>query len=278
VNQLFVKHLTVIDFSYLSQDRIVGESYIVDIILSGSLDSEGVIFDFSYAKKLIKSFIDSNLDHTLVYATKQKNLTVFNKSGQIILELNANSKSAILYESPKQATCAIETDKITLSNVEQYLQSALKAILPANISQIEVILKIEDIKGSFFNYSHGLRKHYGNCQRMAHGHRSAIELSVNNIRDLNLEQYWANVWDKIYIGNNLDILKTDETHYFFQYESSQGLHFLKIPIAHCYLLNTDTTIEQISEYLANKIKESNMNNLVKVQLYEGVNKGAIYTC
>ena len=45
---LFVKHLTVIDFSFLDPIRgVVGESLIVDIALSGPLNHEGMVLDFS---------------------------------------------------------------------------------------------------------------------------------------------------------------------------------------------------------------------------------------
>ena len=62
--QLFVNDLTVMDFSYLCPERgMVGESWIVDVILSGDLNEESMVLDFGKVKKQLKQLID---EYTLV--------------------------------------------------------------------------------------------------------------------------------------------------------------------------------------------------------------------
>ena len=74
---LFVENITVMDFSYLHPLRgLLGESWIVDIELTGDLDNEGVIFDFSYAKKAIKKVIDTEFDHKLVIPIESSQLSI----------------------------------------------------------------------------------------------------------------------------------------------------------------------------------------------------------
>ena len=64
---LFVENLTVVDFSYLHAKRgMVGESWIVDLELSGDLDAQGMVFDFGHIKKALKQAVDERVDHRLL--------------------------------------------------------------------------------------------------------------------------------------------------------------------------------------------------------------------
>jgi len=66
VVRMFVDDVTVLDYAYLDPIRgVVGGSLHVDAELTGYLDEESVVFDFSYAKKQIKATIDDLCDHRL---------------------------------------------------------------------------------------------------------------------------------------------------------------------------------------------------------------------
>ena len=65
--KLFVNDLTVMDFSYLCPQRgMVGESWIVDVLLDGALNDESMVQDFGIVKKQLKRLIDDYVDHKLV--------------------------------------------------------------------------------------------------------------------------------------------------------------------------------------------------------------------
>jgi hypothetical protein len=80
----------------------------------------------------------------------------------------------------------------------------LNTTIPGDIEKLHVSLNTELIGGAFYHYSHGLKKHNGNCQRIAHGHRSKIEIFVNGTRQPEMEKNWANQWQDIYIGTQED--------------------------------------------------------------------------
>lgn len=71
--KLFVRDLTVIDASYLCEARgMVGESWILDVVMSGELNEMSMVLDFSRVKKQIKQIVDEYVDHRLIVPTAAK--------------------------------------------------------------------------------------------------------------------------------------------------------------------------------------------------------------
>lgn len=277
---LFVDNLTVLDFSYLHAKRgMVGESWIVDVELSGDLNEHQMVFDFGHVKRAIKQTVDEALDHRLVLPTDCDQGEVNYQDGEIRLEWRYAS-GVIRMTAPETSVLLLPAVDVSKGAVTRYLIKLIHQVLPPNVHEVLVRLREEDTgTAPFYHYSHGLRHHDGNCQRIAHGHRSRIEIVENGRRSRYWEKLWADRWEDIYIGSRDDLEGTyfiDEIpHHRFRYEASQGRFELVIPEDHCYLLDTDTTVELLAQHLADTMAEEAGQSRFRVRAFEGVGKGAI---
>lgn len=287
--KLFVRDLTVIDASYLCLQRgMVGESWLVDIELTGSLNEMSMLLDFARVKKNLKAIIDAEVDHRLLVplCTDASQVAVVQPEYHVVDF--ASEKGSIHLHAPSQAFCFIPAQAITVESVTAYLYNVIRERLPENIDGLTLTLRPEAIAGASYHYSHGLKKHDGNCQRIAHGHRSTIELWVDGERNNQLEQQWARRWADIYLGSIDDLVElsalelsarahdvlTDQ-HYGFCYQAPQGRFQLAIPKACCELIDTDTTVELLADYILRQLQCSMRDHALRVVAYEGVGKGAI---
>ncbi len=280
MQSLFVDNLTVIDFSYFHAKRgIVGESLILDVELFGELNDEGMLFDFSFVKKRIKSCVDTLVDHKLLIAQQQENIEIIQSPQQLQLTLKTENNETYIHTSPHQAVFLIEAKEVTPESIAQVIQQQIKKILPDNVSKLNINLRSEKIDGHYYHYSHGLKKHFGDCQRIAHGHRSKIEIWENGVFSESHTLNIAKLWQDIYLATKEDIKSTtviDNHEYLnFEYHANQGLFQLTIPKHRCFLIETDTTVELIADFLARYLKQKQPKSEFKVKAYEGVDKGAI---
>lgn len=280
MNHLFIDNLTVIDFAYLDAARgLVGESWIVDVILGGELDEQGMVFDFSNVKRTIKRVIDERVDHRLVIPRGYSGLQ-WDENDPQAFSWTLTDGTAITHRSPDEAIIWLSAERVVPSAVSSLLQQELRAVLPGNVTDITINLREDVIEGAYYHYVHGLKKHLGNCQRIAHGHRSPIRIDRNGRRDRDLERRWAKLWQDIYVGTEEDVTRRwvaeDGTAYInFEYEAEQGEFSLTIPEKRVYMLNTDTTVELIAAHIADQLKTDFPGDTILVKAYEGVGKGSI---
>src|SRR5690554_4965562 len=280
MNHLFVDNLTVIDFAYLDPSRgLVGESWIADVVLGGELDEQGMVFDFSLVKRTIKRVIDERVDHRLVIPRGYEGLHWDEETPDTFV-WDLTDGSRIEHRSPDEAVVWLSSDRVVPSAVAALLEKELMAVLPGNVTSVEIHLREEVIEGPYYHYVHGLKKHLGNCQRIAHGHRSPIRIDRNGQRDSSLEQIWAKRWQDIYVGTEEDVVRrlVDDQgvrYIAFEYEANQGEFALILPEDRVYMMNTDTTVEWIAAHIADEIKAEFPSDRVLVKAYEGVGKGAI---
>jgi 6-pyruvoyl-tetrahydropterin synthase len=280
MNHLFVDNLTVIDFAYLDPSRgLVGESWIADVVLGGELDEQGMVFDFSNVKRTIKRVIDERVDHRLVIPRGYSGLTWSEDDPQAFTWALTDG-TTITHRSPDEAVVWLSSDRVVPSAVASLLQQELRAVLPANVTDIKISLREEVIEGAYYHYVHGLKKHLGNCQRIAHGHRSPIRVDRDGQRDRDLERRWAKLWEDIYVGSEEDVTgrwvaRNGTAYISFEYEANQGEFSLTLPEKRVYMLNSDTTVELIAAHIADQLKADFPDDEILVKAYEGVGKGAV---
>lgn len=274
---LFVDNLTVIDFSYLHPQRgVVGESWIVDVELDGELNDEGMVFDFGHVKKQIKAWIDDSVDHCLLVPEANPAITVMSGNNQHDIQLyDQPDHLRARIRCPAEAVELLDCEKISIDAVTALLESLIKSRLPNNVRDVRLTLRIEAIAGAYYHYSHGLKKHKGDCQRIAHGHRSAIHVLVDGTRDAELEAYWAKKWQDIYLVSEEDIISEQDGLIHSGYDAEQGRFDIWLPQQRCDVLNTDTTVELIAQHLAKQTAAMHPGKTVQVRAFEGVQKGAI---
>jgi 6-pyruvoyl-tetrahydropterin synthase len=280
MNRLFVDNLTVLDFSYFHPRRgVVGESWIVDVELMGELNEEGMVFDFGHVKKLLKQALDSGLDHTLAIPTELPGVSIelLELNDEIRVEYHDNKgELAFAYQSPRDAVYLVDAERITIETALPLLENHLNSLVPANVKQVKLNLRTEEIHSAFYHYSHGLKKHQGDCQRICHGHRSKIEIFKNGIRDVDAEQEWAQRFADVYLVTEEDLLSSEHpglTH--AGYDAEQGRFDVWINPKQCYMMPTDTTVELIATHICSTLSQEMPDHIWCVKAFEGVQKGAI---
>lgn len=278
---LFVDNLTNVDFSFLDAERgLLGETYLANISLVGELDEQGMVCDFGTVKKIVRHWLDTELDHRLAVPIHSPNIKILDEGEFLTIQWQFGTDDQFLQtRSPRDAIALVDAETLTPSSIAQWCIAQLKSLFPDSVATLELSFSSEEIAGANYHYSHGLKKHLGNCQRIAHGHRSRIDIWENGIKSPELEQLWATRWRDIYIGTRADITATpvhnNKNYYHFAYVSQQGPFELTIPQSCCYLIDTDSTVELIAQHFAQATKTERPNSVIRVKAFEGINKGAI---
>lgn len=275
--RLFVDNLINIDFSYLHPQRgLVGETWLAHVELVGQLDEQGMVCDFGIVKQTLRDWLDTELDHRLLVPTAATNLELTRNNDKLALTWEFGDLQ-LSCKSPECAVALVSADEIKPSKVAKWCISQLQSIFPDTIEQISLYFSTEQLQGPYYHYSHGLKKHTGNCQRIAHGHRSGIKIWRNGqLCDESMAK-WSKRFQDIYIGTRQDLTEaqTKDDHYCFAYSAHQGDFELELPKSRCYLIDTDTTVELIAQHIATELFRENPRDEFVVKAYEGINKGAI---
>lgn len=272
--RLFVDQLTNVDFSYLCPSRgLLGETWLANIELEGELDEQGMVCDFGTVKKACREWLDEYLDHRLLVPVYAKSAVVSEQKQQTKVVFPCELGD-ITCETPPSALTMIPTDTITPESVAIWAEQQLANTFGKGVKRVHIRFSVEDIQGPYYQYSHGLKKHGGNCQRIAHGHRSRLIIWQEEELAMNLIEQWANRWRDIYIGTKADLIHSTDSHHHFSYHADQGEFSLTIPKQCCYLVDSDTTVENLAQHIAITLAEE-CKSKICVKAFEGIGKGAI---
>ncbi len=274
---LFVEQLTVIDCSLLdAQDGLVGESFIVDIELAGALDEQGMVLDFSAVKKQIKRRIDELVDHRLLLPLRHDQLLMSETADQMRIRFTDVLGQLWEHESPACAVCGINEKRVDCESLARWLQPRIQSVLPKGTT-LTLHLRYEVIDGAYYRYSHGLQKHQGACQRIAHGHRSRLQIFDDKTRRVEWENEWAGRFQDVYLITQSHIKNEFEQgsirYIELAYASQEGDYRLVLPQSRSYVMTTETTVEYIAAHIAEKTAAEH-HTAVRVRAFEGVQKGA----
>lgn len=280
MNRLFVRQLTNLDFTYLHAERgLVGETWIVDLELAGELDDQGMVFDFGLIKRHIRDAVESTLDHRLVVPEELPGLEWATHDRYVSLSVAPRDTLIARLTLPEPAVVLVPGHTVDPDTLADWIAGKVAHALPDNARQLRLRLYPETIQGASYHYTHGLKKHQGPCQRIAHGHRSRIEIEVNGQRSQHLEYQWARRWRDIYLVSREDIhtetVINDERCLDIRYEAQEGEYRLLLPAKRAYVMETDTTVEHIADHIADVLARQHPDSHIRVRAFEGLNKGAI---
>ncbi|MGO2393264.1 MAG: 6-pyruvoyl trahydropterin synthase family protein [Halomonas sp.] len=270
---LFVQQLTHIDVSlWCPTQGLVGCSWQVDAILDGELGEDGMLFDFGEVKPWIKRTLDSGLDHTLLVPTLAPGVSVTDCAEGICV--NTTAPYTMEVRGPKEAFTLLPWPAITAPRIAEHLSQILTERRPDNVHSVTLTLSEEATEGASYGYSHGLKRHIGNCQRIAHGHRSRLHIWQQNERQPQLEQQWAEWLNNRYLLEEADIAAQDNERLTCRYQAAQGDFVITLPQQQCTILPGPTTVENIAVWLAKQVATQS-GQATRIQAFEGINKGAI---
>ena len=238
-----------------------------------------MVLDFGLVKRQVKETIDRHFDHKLLVPSGHPRCRVAHVGRETEIELQLDSGAKIHHLAPNSATTLVAATEINPVTLSDAIVASIRPTLPANVEKLRLRLYPEAIDGAWYRYSHGLKHHEGNCQRIAHGHRSRIRIFRDGEPSPSLEQAWARRWRDIYLGTGEDLMEgfdlEGETYCRFGYAAAQGRFELTLPASQCYLIDCDSTVENLARHIAETLKQENPGSRFRVMAFEGVDKGAI---
>jgi len=281
---LFYQQVTILDYAYLDKQLgPMGNSLFVDAFIEGPLDFQGMIMDFGKVKPTIKRIIDEYFDHRLILTNEQSQN--FNGTEVFFEWKNDQGINKFLkYKAPEECFYSSGVDELDCAGLEKSLSLLVNTFLERPTLTVTIKVRSEFTEVSnvpFFYYTHGLKHHEGNCQRLLHGHGNTIKVKINNIlrNDIafKLVSKLTNSLGSTHFIYEKNIKQYSSDSITVQYQSTQGMFQLEMSPDYVLIIPCETTIEQLSQYFCQVVvKEfAEVGDIVEVAAFEGIAKGAI---
>ena len=288
---MYVDEIDILDCAVFDTKLgVIGSSHSVDVELSGLLDKDGFVFDFSDVKKQIKKDLKETLDHALLVPKQSQSISLDENNGYLSIRFESmeRSEKTTEYHCPKKAVYLLDATEITTKALEREAEKVFMKNMPSSVTDIRVTLREEQNDDfTFFRYTHGLPGHKGLCQRLLHGHRSSLRVFLNGERRKDIESDICTNWfnNHVHIAEpsqmttkhwNLFERGNHEEICTLKYQALEGEFALTIPAESVFLVEKATSIESISQGIAKQIKLRHPDAKVKVMVSEGINKGGLF--
>lgn len=296
VGTIFLNDITKVDSALFDPSRgVIGQTWKIDVTLTGPLNENGFVFDFSDFKKMVRKVLKSSLDHALIIPINSQSVVFQGQTrGECWVMRSRNGKGGAeqewSYVSPPGAVFPSRSVALNRQVLEQEVVRSLRHRLPPEILNITAVLREEEVIATeaIFRYTHGIAHHTGMCQRLFHGHKSRIQCFVGEERRPDYEHYLV----RDILGSHVHIAtpsqfksgavilpgfrgKTKEP-ITLAYEASQGYFEATLPADRVFMVEGETSIECIARELARVVKrEEATADKVKIMCFEGIDKGAI---
>ena len=148
-------------------------------------------FGLWQGQKQLKYLIDEYVDHKLLIPAEHSFTKIHRNlsDGNVAVDFLRPKQGSIHLHCPPEAYAFVYSDEVNMQSVSDYLRQIIATHLPENVDGITLKLREEVINTPYYHYTHGLKKHDGNCQRIAHGHRSKVTVFENGVESID----WQNL-------------------------------------------------------------------------------------
>ncbi len=292
---IFVNDIATLDCAFFDPSSgISGQSWHVDAHVTGPLDDNGFVYDFSVLKSVVRHVLKSTLDHTLIIPVGSSGINYSETNGVEHWRLHAKTKLTNtdfewVYECPKGAVYPIRAISLKPSIVAQELSRLVKHRLSSTIQNINIQIRQETTAPATasYHYTHGISGHEGACQRLFHGHRAMIEVYQGPERRCDLEHFIVREVFGVHVhfatptqvkAGSFEVGQRgkDSSPITLSIEGSLGRYEAVLPSNRVFIVEPVPSVECIAKQVAKVLQnqEPQSKNL-RLVCYEGIGKGAV---